>query len=105
MAKIKHLQPVEPAWRRKMREAMEKEADNILGMVGIMSAIWAWREVVLMQEETWRLRSHVNLLRRLLSDAVEHLPNPDDTKSAEWQRVAEIRVALEDTAPRRRHEG
>lgn len=42
--KIERLQPREPRWRQKFRDALEKEADNILAVVGIMSAIWAWRE-------------------------------------------------------------
>lgn len=41
---IKRLRSTEPLWRRKFRDALEKEADYILAVVGIMSAIYAWRE-------------------------------------------------------------
>lgn len=44
--KIERLQPREPRWRQKFRDALEKEADNILAVVGLMSAIWAWREAM-----------------------------------------------------------
>lgn len=42
-------------WRTKMRKAIEAEANTILGVVGIMSAIWAWRE--------WQLEGQCEYIR------------------------------------------